>query len=429
MTATYWCEQAWIDDEVRTGVTLGLTGGLITAVSYAPEPPAGAQALHGLTLPGLANAHSHTFQRALRGHTQVGAGSFWTWREQMYTLATKVDPDQIHALARATFAEMLLAGVTTVGEFHYVHHAPDGSPYSNPNETGHAIIAAASETGIRLTLLDTCYLEGGIARFRDRDVTAWSQRVAELRDSEQLRIGAAIHSIRAVDPTAAAQVAEFTGRRPLHAHVSEQPGENQECLSRYGATPTTVLPVSANFTAVHATHLTDGDIERLGGAGASICLCPTTERDLADGIGPARRLRDAGSRLAVGSDSQAVIDLFEEARAIELDERLATGVRGHHSAADLVSAATANGHACLGWPDGGLIAEGALADLVTVATDSVRTAGTPADAIVFSASAADVRDVIVAGRRIVVDGRHLSIDVAAELRTAIGNAIGTVSGR
>jgi formiminoglutamate deiminase len=428
MTATYWCEQAWVGDRVRAGVTLSLTGGLITTVSYAPEPPAGAHALRGLTLPGLANVHSHTFQRALRGHTQVGTGSFWTWREQMYALATKVDPDQIHALARATFAEMLLAGVTTVGEFHYVHHAPDGSPYSNPNETGHAIIAAASEAGIRLTLLDTCYLEGGIARFRDRDATAWSERVAGLRESEQLRIGAAIHSIRAVDPTAAAQVAEFTGRRPLHAHVSEQPGENQECLARYGATPATLLPVSATFTAVHATHLTDGDIQRLGGAGANVCLCPTTERDLADGIGPARRLRDAGARLAVGSDSHAVIDLFEEARAIELDERLATGVRGHHTAAGLISAATTNGHACLGWPDGGLITEGALADLVTVATDSVRTAGTPADAIVFSASAADVREVIVAGRQVVAGGRHLSIDVPAELRAAIGNALGTVSG-
>jgi cytosine/adenosine deaminase-related metal-dependent hydrolase len=177
------------------------------------------------------------------------------------------------------------------------------------------------------------------------------------------------------------------------------------------------MPVSETFTAVHATHLTDDDVARL--AAATVCLCPTTERDLADGVGPARRLAGAGARLAVGSDSHAMIDLFEEARAIELDERLVTGVRGHHSAASLLDAATRGGYGCLGWPEGGRIAVGALADLVAVALDSVRTAGTPPEAIVFSAGAADVRDVIVGGRRVVRDGVHVSIDVADELRRAI----------
>ena len=188
-------------------------------------------------------------------------------------------------------------------------------------------------------------------------------------------------------------------------------------MARHGATPSALMPVSGSFTAVHATHLTDADVARLGAG--TICLCPTTERDLADGVGPARRLADAGARLAVGSDSHAVIDLFEEARAIELDERLATGVRGHHTAASLLDATTAGGYACLGWADGGRLAVGALADFAAVSLGSVRTAGTPPEALVFSAGAADVRDVVINGRRVVRDGAHVSIDVPRALAEAI----------
>jgi len=421
-TASLWCEHAWVDGAVARGVTLDIDGGRLAAVGSAPGPRPGDQRLAGLTLPGLANAHSHAFQRALRGHTQTGSGSFWTWREQMYALATTLDPDQIHALSRAAFAEMALAGVTVVGEFHYLHHAPDGSPYGDANETGRAIIAAAAEAGLRLTLLDACYLDGGIARFRDADVDAWAARVSSLDDGAALRIGAAIHSIRAVDPESAQAVAAWAGERPLHAHVSEQPKENADCLARHGATPAALMPVGATFTAIHATHLTDDDVTRLGAG--SVCLCPTTERDLADGIGPARRLRDAGAGLAVGSDSHAVIDLFEEARAIELDERLATGVRGNHSPASLLAAATAGGYESLGWPGGGRIAVGAPADLATIALDGVALAGTqPQDAVaaaVFAAGARDVRHVMADGRWIVRDGAHVSIDVAHELHATVG---------
>lgn len=414
---TLWCEQAWVSGAVASSVRITLAGERITAVEPGVAAGSADERLPGLTIPGLANAHSHSFQRALRGHTQTGTGTFWTWREQMYELASTVDPDRVHRLARATFAEMALAGITVVGEFHYVHHDPSGTPYADPNETGRAIIAAASEAGIRLTLLDACYLHGGIDRFRDADTDAWAARVAELKDAEQLRIGAAIHSIRAVTPDEAVRVAEANGDRPLHAHVSEQPAENAECRERWGMTPAEALPVTERFTAVHATHLTEEDVERLGAA--TVCLCPTTERDLADGIGPAARLRAAGARLSVGSDSHAIIDLFEEARAIELDERLATGVRGHHTAAALLGDATAGGYGALGWPDGGEIAPGALADLVTVATGTVRTAGTPPEAIVFCAAAADVREVFVGGRRIVSDGTHLTLDVERELREAV----------
>ncbi len=421
MTAL-WCEWAWLGgDAALAGVLITLgDDGRIASVQAAAQP-GDAERLRGLTIPGLANAHSHAFQRALRGRAQ-GPGSFWTWREQMYALAETIDPDGYRALARATFGEMALAGVTVVGEFHYLHHGPGGVPYDDPNEMGRAVLAAAGEAGIRIVVLDTCYLHGGSARFRDASAQAWAERASAL----DLGAGAAIHSVRAVGPAAMSVVADWATLRvaPLHAHVSEQPAENASAQERYGRTPTALLgdagALGANFTAIHATHLTSVDIAMLGVADATACLCPTTERDLADGIGPARALADAGARLALGSDSHAVIDLLEEARAVELDERLASGERGRHGACELLGAATAGGYASLGLPDGGRIAAGALADLTTIGLDSVRLAGTPPlDGAVFCAGAADVRDVMVGGRWIVRGGAHVSIDVAAELREAL----------
>ena len=212
----------------------------------------------------------------------------------------------------------------------------------------------------------------------------------------------------------------------MHAHVSEQPAENDACQDAYGRTPTGVLAdagaLGPRFTAVHAIHLTDADRNLL--ASGSVCVCPTTERDLADGIAPAAALVEAGARLCLGSDSNAVIDLFEEARGVELDERLATGDRGRHRAADLLRAATSGGADALGWPDTGRLEPGAQADFVTVGLDSVRLAGTPSDqvvgSLVFAATASDVRHVVVGGEVVVRDGRHATIDVAAELAAAIG---------
>jgi formiminoglutamate deiminase len=353
----------------------------------------------------------------------------------MYGLAARLDPALYFALARATFAEMALAGITCVGEFHYLHHGPGGVPYDDPNEIGTALIEAAREAGIRITLLDTCYLHGGIGeepnevqrRFSDGDASRWASRVAALSDAAGARIGGAIHSVRAVDPESAAAVADWVGYRPLHAHVSEQRAENEACVAAYGRTPVAVLAdagaTGPEFTAVHATHLTDEDVALLGSARATCCLCPTTERDLADGIGPAAALTSAGARLSVGSDSHAVIDLLEEARAIELDERLATGERGRSRAADLLHAATAGGHACLGWPEAGRIEAGALADLVTIGLDSPRLAGGGVEhavpSLVFAASAADVRHVVVGGRDVVRGGAHVELDVVGELEGAL----------
>jgi len=435
--STFWCELAWLDGPTPDpGVLIEVAGERIERVATdVSAPPPDASRLDGLVIPGLANAHSHAFQRALRGRTHGSEGSFWTWREQMYALAGALDPDSMLALARAAFAEMALAGVTLVGEFHYVHHGPGGAPYSAPNAMGESVIGAASEAGVRLTLVDACYLDGGLEpspvqeRFFDADAEAWAARVDQLGTGPLHRIGAAIHSIRAVQPESAAVVAAWAQRRslPLHSHVSEQPAENEACREVYGATPTAMLhyegALSDRFTAVHGTHLSQADIALLGGARAYCCLCPTTERDLADGIGPARRLRDAGCSLTLGSDSNAVIEPFEEARAVELDERLASGVRGRHGAAELLRAATASGYACLGWSEGGAIREGALADLVAVRIDGVRLAGTPVEdllgALVFAGAAADVSDVIVGGRFVVRDGEHASLDVPRELAEAI----------
>lgn len=438
----FWCELAWVDDAVAAGVLIETDGGVISSVSSGVAAPSDATHLAGLVIPGMANAHSHAFHRALRGHVQVGTGSFWTWRDDMYALAAVLTPESYRELATAVYGEMLLAGITAVGEFHYLHHAPGGASYPDPNAMGIALAAAAAAAGVRMTLLDTCYLAGGIGvapnevqqRFSDGSASGWATRVGRLGEGPALPgdtiVGAAIHSVRAVPQGAMREVAEFASERsmPLHAHVSEQPGENEQCLAAYGLTPVQLLAeqgaLSASFTAVHATHLIDDDIALLGAHGCVVCMCPTTERDLADGIGPAARLAGAGARLSLGSDSHAVIDLFEEARAVELDERLATNVRGHHRAAALMRAATVDGHACIGRPGAGRLVVGAPADLVAVSLSSVRTAGstraTALESVVFAASACDVTTVVVGGEVLVEGGRHLRFDVAAALAESIG---------
>ncbi|MET9672466.1 formimidoylglutamate deiminase [Streptomyces sp. NPDC006482] len=436
---TYWLEHAWLDTNVEPGVALEVSDGRITAVrTGADTPPPGAVVLRGLTIPGLSNAHSHAFHRALRGTVQVGSGTFWTWREVMYTVAQRLTPDSYFTLARAVYAEMALAGITSVGEFHYLHHAPGGTPYADPNAMGEALIAAAAEAGIRITLLDTAYLSAGFGaapeqhqlRFTDGTAERWAERVSALKERDGVRVGAAIHSVRAVPADQLATVARWAQDReaPLHVHLSEQTAENDACLAAHGLTPTQLLAehgvLGPRTTGVHNTHLTAGDITLLGSSTTGTCMCPTTERDLADGIGPAVALQGAGSPLSLGSDSHAVIDLLEEARAMELNERLRTRTRGHWTAAALLRAATADGHAALGWADAGTLETGALADFTTIALDTVRTAGPvprlAAETAVFAASAADVRHTVVAGRHVVRDGVHHSVpDVAGALADSI----------
>ncbi|MEU3373704.1 formimidoylglutamate deiminase [Streptomyces sp. NPDC006660] len=440
MQVTYWLEHAWLDPEVEPGVVVEVAGdGRIAAVRTGIEaPPPGAVVLRGFTIPGLANTHSHAFHRALRSTVQVGSGTFWTWRQTMYEVAARLTPDSYHALARAVYAEMALAGITAVGEFHYLHHAPGGTPYADPNAMGEALIAAAADAGIRITLLDTAYLSSGFGaapdrhqlRFSDRTAEAWAERCSALKESDHARIGAAIHSVRAVPARELGTVAQWAQARraPLHVHLSEQTAENDACLDAYGMTPTRLLfehgVLGARTTGVHNTHLTDEDIALLGSTTTGTCMCPTTERDLADGIGPALALQRAGSPLSLGSDSHAVIDLLEEARAMELNERLRSRTRGHWTAAALLRAATVDGHAALGWGEAGRIERGALADLATIALDSVRTVGAvprlAAETAVFAAGAADVRHVVVGGRQVVRDGAHTLLpDVPSALTKAL----------
>ncbi|HEY6698226.1 MAG TPA: formimidoylglutamate deiminase [Acidimicrobiales bacterium] len=446
---SWFADVAWIGGEgLAPGVLLEEGGdGLLTRVAAGQDPPAGAVHLSGIVVPGLANVHSHVFHRALRSRAQAGAGDFWRWRDRMYALATVIDPDLLFELARATYAEMALAGITAVGEFHYLHHRPDGRPYAEPNVMGGALVAAAAEAGVRLTLLDTCYLRPGFGtgsrltaaqvRFTDGDAARWVDRVEDLAvlAGSGWRLGAAVHSVRAVDQRSMGVVADWAARHgtPLHMHLSEQPAENEEALAATGRTPTALAEAAGvlgpRSTVVHATHLTDGDVGALGATGTAVCLCPTTERDLGDGVGPAARLVDAGCPLSLGSDSHAVVDLFEEARLVELHERLADHRRGGHSAAALLGAATAGGYRALGWAgdhDGpaGVLAAGAPADFVTLDRASVRLAGVDladgAAGVVFTATASDVTDVVVGGRTIVRDRSHVTIpDVAGLLHRTI----------
>ncbi|MEY2450737.1 MAG: hypothetical protein QOD92_311 [Acidimicrobiaceae bacterium] len=361
-------------------------------------------------LPGLVDTHSHAFHRALRG--RAAGDDFWAWRTGMYSLVERLDPDSLLALATASFAELVVTGITTVHEFHYLHQ-PDGMD--------DAICEAARRAGIRLVLLDTCYLRAGFdgadldpvqQRFSDGDAERWAARAEKVAAANpDVVVGAAIHSVRAVDAASMAFVATWAQRRgvPLHIHLSEQPAENEACVAATGRTPTQLAyecgVLGQSTTAVHCTHVTADDITLLGTTGTSVCLCPTTERDLGDGVGPAAALADAGCVLRVGTDSHAVVDLFEEARAIELDERLVTGRRGLHQPHDLLATATGTVDRC------------------AIDLDSVRLAGfdpdDPVPMIVAAATAADVVEVEVGGRTVVRDRQHVSIDVAAELRASI----------
>jgi len=432
MRTTYWCEHALLPDGPADAVALRIDDDRITGVT--PGQPRQGTVLTGLVTPGFANAHSHAFHRALRGRTQSGGGTFFTWRERMYAVAQRLDPVSYYRLARLVYTEMVLAGFTSVGEFHYLHHGPGGVSYSDPNALSHALVAAAGDAGIRLTLLDTCYLASGVdgtapegvqQRYSDGDADAWAARLADFRPGSPLvRVGAAIHSVRAVPAGQLPVPVEWARAHgvPLHAHVSEQTGENDECLAVHGRTPTGLLAdagaVTQDFVGVHVTHPSETDIGLLGTAGAGVCLCPTTERDLGDGIGPGRRLADAGVSLSVGTDSHAVVDPFEEMRGVEMHERLAARARGLFSPAELLAAGTRHAH--LGWSDVGAIAPGAQADLVRIATDTPRTAGSEPLGVPLSAFASDVRDVMVAGRWLVRDGRHKhAANPAAELAAEI----------
>ena len=397
-------EQAWLGHRAEN-VLIEVRDGRIEAVEEGTPAPADAIALKGWTIPGLANAHSHAFQRLLRGDVESSASDFWEWRSRMYGY-TEWDPADYFNHARRVFREMLEAGITAVGEFHYLH--------GHGNELGVALIDAAREEGIRITLIDACYLRGSLddrpldpeqQTFSDGDADSWARRVDELREADGVRIAAAIHSVRAVDPESMRVVAAWArGRKaPLHIHLAEQPAEVEECLRVEGCTPVELLEregiLGPDLTAVHAIHVNDRDVTLLGDNEVTVCACPTTERDLGDRVGPLTALADAGCALAVGSDSNAVIDVLEEGRGLELDQRRATGRRVLHEPEELFSATTVNGMRALGW-DAGALRAGMLGDFVTVRRDDAERREISLAQLIYTFSGRDVTNVVVGGETV-----------------------------
>ncbi|MCG2620445.1 formimidoylglutamate deiminase [Arthrobacter sp. I2-34] len=448
-----WCEAAWLPgrgvaDSVRAEVN---ESGIVTSVrAGVPAAPADLH-VAGVSFPAASNAHSHAFHRVLRGRTHdMGVGSFWTWREQMYKAAGALTPDLYEELATAVFAEMVVTGWTSVAEFHYVHHQPDGTPYGSSSGGEHAmelaLARAAVNARIRLTLLDTCYLAGGIGqplaaeqtRFGDTCVESWLERLGSLRAAvarefspDQVTVAAALHSVRGVPEEALPVVArELPADMPLHIHLSEQPAENEACVLATGLTPTGLLQrhglITNRLSAVHATHLTENDIAVLGAGHTTIVMCPTTEADLADGIGPAAALKDAGARIALGTDQQAVVDPWLEMRALEHGERLGSGQRGWFPPEALHKAASDAGAAAQGRRAPGL-APGRYCDLMAVDPASMRTVGSRRDQLALTATAQDVATVVIGGRLAARKGIHATLGDPARLLSAALTKLDTAS--
>jgi formimidoylglutamate deiminase len=418
-----------------TGLLIGPTGSVLAAGTNAPDAVVD---LPGKALfPGFVNAHSHSFQRLIRGKSESRATSgrdFWSWRGTMYHAAAKLDPQDVYDVARMAFLEMLLSGTTTVGEFHYLHNAPGGRPYDDPNLLSKQIIGAARSVGIRIVLLRSAYLRSGYELPPDPGQIRFFESASQFldnmeglskeypADSTAVRLGVAPHSLRAVPLRELKEIAAWTRERnlPLHMHVAEQIGENEACLREYGLTPVALLGreglLAPDFTAVHAIHITADEIELLAKANATVCSCPTTERNLGDGVIVADQVMRKGIRVAFGSDSQAQIDPLEDARELEYHLRLERQQRaildqiGEQTLASrLFDCATVHGARALGVPSGGLIA-GSSADFFTVDLDDVSIAGNSGNDLlplaVFSLSRSAIRDVMVNGRWVVRDQRH-----------------------
>jgi formimidoylglutamate deiminase len=436
-------EIGWLPDfiyaggEFHSGLAMFAdSGGRITRFSSTPDDIAKAQRLQGRAiLPGLVNGHSHAFQRVLRGRTEHRTASdrdsFWTWRERMYHAANRLSPQELYHASRMAFLEMLLAGITTVGEFHYLHHAPDGTPYADRNELAWQVLRAAGDTGLRIALLRTAYArsgwskpaEPGQARFVTPKVEDFIADTEALRaaagNSDMAWVGVAPHSLRAVPLDYVREVVAYARAQqmPIHMHVSEQPADVDACVAEYKQRPVELLEANglldSRFTAVHSIHVTAEEVSALARSGATVCACPTTERNLGDGTLPADRYLSAGVPISLGSDSNVQINMLEDARELEYHLRLLKLERAILTAKQLFSCATEAGAASVGLPAGSL-QPGRPADFFTVALDDPSLAGASASAkmesllshIVFSAERTAVRDVVVGGNFVIRDGSH-----------------------
>ena len=442
MSTTTWLpDLIYIDGLFQSGRAL-VCDDKILKITDANESPDAIRLNNRALLPGLINAHSHAFQRIIRGRTEHRShhttDSFWTWREQMYAAANRLGPEDIYAASRLAFLEMALTGITAVGEFHYIHHAPDGSTYSDPNLLSREVIRAAHDVGIRIALLRVAYARSGFEtepnpqqiRFIEHSPDTYLKHLEQLLDAPELKndmawAGVAPHSVRAVPLDYLKTVVAFANERglPVHMHVAEQPAEVSACIEEYGRSPVALLEteglLSKRFTAVHAIHVTPKAIASMARAGAIVCACPTTERNLGDGVVPVDAYFDAGVRVALGTDSQIQIDLLEDAREVEYHLRLQKTARNVLAPVDddsssalarrLFECATVRGAESIGFA-GGKLEPGAPADFFTVDLDDLSIAGCSVDDllanIVFSLSRTAVRDVVVAGKQIVKDGSH-----------------------
>ena len=408
--------------------------GNIAEIVESSQAPNAIRLKNRALLPGLVNAHSHAFQRIIRGRTehrsQHSTDSFWTWREQMYAAANRLGPEDLYSVSRMAFLEMALTGITAVGEFHYIHHSTDGSPYSDPNLLSREVIRAARDVGIRIALLRVAYARSGYQtepnpqqiRFIEDSPDTYLKHFQQLLSAPEFQdgmawAGIAPHSVRAVPLQYLKTIITFANERdlPVHMHVAEQPAEVSACIAEYGRSPVALLEteglLSPRFTAVHAIHVTPKAIGAIGRAGAMVCACPTTERNLGDGVVPADVYFNAGVPVSLGTDSQIQIDLLEDARELEYHLRLQKMERSVLATRDLFDCATISGARSIGF-GGGRLEPGAPADFFTVDLDDPSIAGSsPEDLlanIVFSLSRTAVRDVVVAGKRIVEDGKHFS---------------------
>jgi formimidoylglutamate deiminase len=421
------------------------------AVIAAVRPPAWADrditSLTGFVVPGMTNLHSHAHQRGLAGRAEgTGeAGSFWGWRTLMYQFVDRLSPDDLEALAAQAYVEMLEAGFTSVGEFHYLHHDRDGSPYANPAELSDRIIAAAAETGIALTLLPSLYTHGGLgepAKPEQRrfvhQLDPFLRLVESLLAQEAafpwLRVGVAPHSLRAVSVAdlsdLVAVVRQWNPEMPIHLHAAEQIAEVTECVARLGAPPVSFLldhlPVDERWTLIHATHADIDELRALASRGAVVGLCPITEANLGDGLFPLVDYHRAGGRWGIGTDSNIAIGLADELRLLEYGQRLIQQRRDilvtsgdattAHPGRLLYDRAAAWGAQSLAQPTG-TIDVGKRADLVELDPEAAALAGhtpqTVMDGWLFGNGQGVVRTVIIAGRTVVREGRHIRGEVIA----------------
>jgi len=429
-------ESGWHPD-----VLIEIEGRTIKSIAPGAVAPSSAVRIEGAAVPGVANVHSHAFQRAMAGLAERRGpddDDFWTWREVMYRFLARLTPGDVEAIAAMAYVEMLEAGFTAIGEFHYLHNAPDGARYADPAEMGGRIVAAAEGSGIGLTLLPSFYAHGGCGgrpptpgqtRFFSDIDSFWTLMEASRRHIARIDgavLGIAPHSLRAVDAPELAALLKNWNAGPVHIHAAEQTREVEECLAWSGARPVQWLLDNANVDArwclIHCTHMTDDESRRLAQSGAVAGLCPITEANLGDGIFAAPRYFDAGGRIAVGSDSNVRVALNEELRTLEYGQRLRErrrnrlGAEGQSIGRHLFDAASRGGAQALGL-DSGTLAAGMTADIVVLDTAHPVLAARRGDFIldswIFAGGEGLVSEVFAAGKRVVAAGRHVRRDQIA----------------